>query len=100
MERHASSTPPPASSHFRPHSDLFCELTDPDEASGRGIDLLGLDPGEIAHAAGDPFVATVGEEEVGLAEGAEVRRLDLLDPGAGEQAAGDLGEVEHAAVGD
>jgi len=46
------------------------------------------------------FVAAVGEEELGVAEGAEAGGLDLLDAGAGEQAAGDLGEVEHAAVGD
>ena len=70
------------------------------EERARQLRPARLDPGQVAHAAGDALVAAVGEEELRLAEGAEAGRLDLLDPGAGEQAAGDLGEVEHAAVGD
>src|SRR3954452_12989427 len=77
--------------------------------SVRGISVSGIltgsaassrDPGEVAHPAGDALVAAVGEEELGLAEGAEAGRLDLLDPGAGQRAAADLGQVEHSPIGD
>ena len=47
-----------------------------------------------------PVVAAVGEEQLRVAARAQVGGLDRIDAGAGEQPPRDLGQVEHAPVGD
>ena len=59
-----------------------------------------LDPGEPRPGGRCGRVAAVREEELRLAAGAEAGGLDLLDPGLEQEPPRDLGQVEHAAVGD